>query len=51
MEREREVRSVLSGSEEVMEGDFTAEQRGLVKCLGQANATCLDNSVWLECNV
>lgn len=44
-ETEREVRSVLSGTEEVTEDCCTAEQRDLVKCVGRASTTCLENSV------
>lgn len=45
VERGREVRSILSGSKEVMEDCFTAEPRGLGKFVGRANTTCREGSL------
>lgn len=43
--------SILSESEETIEGYFIAEQRSLVKCTGGAKKICLQNLVWFQYNV
>lgn len=50
-QRQREVKSILSGNEEMRKVHVITRQRSLVKCMGGANKICLQNLVWLECNV